>query len=251
MTVITSNLPSSTLTRGSDGWRDQVDYLVSGADKMTAITEVGVPHNTEHTSIPGIFALEFAARAQSDEPGFWVVSVTWREPDPVNFASPDPDPTPSGGTRQVGARVQPAEFNEDVNGNQIKTSRSAQPGTTGNNDQPASVEGFVPSTVLTVTRTEGTDPLNLRSFVGKVNDGTFFGEDLDKWLCTAIEGSTENNGITYTITYEFELNENTWAKTVVYIDERTGRPLLGLTEGVSIRDFRIYDRANFGQLNVD
>jgi hypothetical protein len=246
-------LVSSTLTRGSEGWRANVDYLVEAVSLKQAIDDVGIPHGQQHSEIPGIYALDFAAAAhQGEEPGFVKVTVGYRAP---NFGStPDapPDPSPSGGLVQLGARVQPATFTRDVGGNQIVTSHTfSDPERQGLEVQPAEVDGFVATSVLTITRTEIASPHEVaKTYVGRTNNAVFRNEPVDTWLCSAIEGTSEDQGATYTVTYEFEFRPDTWLARVVFIDEKTNRPVEGLTEGVELRTYQIYERANFGGLNL-
>lgn len=90
---------------------------------------------------------------------------------------------------------------------------------------------LVPEQTIIITRQEiitGGDLNNLaRTFVGATNstDWNLVPED-DKrtWLCTGIEGISNDNGLTYIITYSFQYRKDKWDQVVIYIDPNTGRP---------------------------
>lgn len=66
-----------------------------------------------------------------------------------------------------------------------------------------------------------------RDFVGKVNKSGWLLAPDDPaytWLCTGIEGISNDNGSSYVITYSFQYREDYWMQTVLYIDPNTGRP---------------------------
>ena len=148
--------------------------------------------------------------------------------------------------------MQPATFTRDVGGVQITTEHTfSDPDRAGLVTQPAEVDGFIATPVYTATRTESESPFALsKLFVGRVNASTFLGEPAETWLCTAIEGVSEDGGVTWTVTYEFEYRSDTWRAEVVFIDEKTNRPVSGLTVGVELKTYQVYPLANFGTLNL-
>jgi len=249
-----ADIVRSTLSRGSDGWRHSVVYYIESAATLKAAVDQTVAYNTESGEIPGIYALEFSAEHAEEQPTQYWVTVVYRRPDPFNTDDNPPDPTPSGGTIQVGSRLQPATFTQDVNGTQITTQHTyaePAPGRNGLEIQAAEVEGFTPTTVLTVSRPENGDPLSKsQTYVGTLNSSTFFSQPAKSWLCTAIEGISEDNGATYSVTYEFEYNREGWEAAVAFIDDKTNRPVSPLVAGVSLETYQLYDTANFGVLNL-
>lgn len=250
MPIVSGDLTTGALTRSSDGWRHSVEYLVRAPSAYQAYQDVGVAHGTAHPSIVGIFALDFDVRPQQDQPRQWRVTVTYRRPEATTLDLPQAEPI--GGVIQTGARVAPRTFSRDIAGSQIVTTHTfTDPDRAGLVTQPAEVDGFLATPVHTVTRTELESPAALaRAFVGKVNASSFLGEPAETWLCTAIEGVSEDQGVSYQVTYEFEYRPDGWRAEVVFIDERTNRPVQGLTQGVELRTYQIYQLANFGSLNL-
>ncbi len=95
------------------------------------------------------------------------------------------------------------------------------------------VEGplFIPERTIVITRQEiitGAALSSLaRDFVGRTNDGAWDlapGDGPNTWLCTGIEGISNDNGLTYVITYSFQFRQDEWNHTVIYMDPNTSRP---------------------------
>ncbi len=254
--AVVANIVRSSISRGSDGTRHSVVYFITASSLKAALDQMPA-HGTPSSEFPGLFALEFNVEHAAEQPQQYWGTTVYRRPDPFSTEDDPPDPTPSGGTISVGSRLQPATFTKDAGDNQIITTHTFNepaPGRSGTDTQPGEVAGFRPTTVLSVTRTENDSPQALAiAFVGKTNAGNFFGEGSGSWLCTAIEGFSEDQGATYTVTYEFELSSDPdlWNATVAYIDDKTGRPVLPLVDGVSRRTYQIYEQTSFSGLDLD
>ena len=129
------------------------------------------------------------------------------------------------------------------------TRTPSSPGRTIN--QGADVELSIPQLVLTETRKESSTPANTaRAFVGKVNQFACFGGAARTWLCTRIEGTTNDRGASYEVTYEFQYNEQTWDAVVVFRDPNTQRPVDSPEEGEGIKTVQVYSVANFAALGL-
>lgn len=264
MATVTPDLLAGTLTRGPEGWRHDRHYLVedpggsASVSLVNAVDTPGIPgQGTPHPDIPGLYALDYTVQAEGGDDPTYRVIVGYRVPSTSTEDSP-PDPVPSGGTVQLGARVSATTRTNDIFGNQIVTQHtfSKQDGS-GNTiqaepvTQPGEVEVLVPTIVLSVTRTETSSPLGLaRTHVGTVNDGPFAGEPAGTWLCTAIEGVSDDGGATYQINFEFELRPGGWEAAVVFVDPETNRPVEGITDGVELQFYTVYNASNFGALNL-
>lgn len=264
MADVTALLVTSTLSRSRDGWRFQRDYLVdlgpgqlAGSPLYLATQQAGIPnHGDPDPEIPGIFALDFTVQLATEGATREVlVTVTFRRPEQGSQDSGDPGGGVTPSVTRVGARVSPATRTKDVSGAQIVTTHQASRVVNGETiqdelvTQPAEVEVLVPQTVLSLERRTSTDPEpDATAFVGKVNQQTFRGKPARSWLCTAIEGVSEDNGLTWDVVYEFELREATWDADVVYIDPETDRPPEVITSGVELRTYQVYELADFGQL---
>ena len=125
---------------------------------------------------------------------------------------------------------------------------------------------FQPTTTLTASRVESVSPgQKSKTYVGKVNSGTW---SLDpgclarEWLCTGIDGSSNDRGSTWNVTYSFEYKPRIvdddrltgWDARVYYIDPDTGRPPSdcnsGDNKGEGYKVVQIYDEINFNALGL-
>jgi hypothetical protein len=141
------------------------------------------------------------------------------------------------------------ETNKTAQGNVITVGYSS-----GGADQGGLVSKLVPNTTISVTRRESGSPgFKSRTYVGKVNAGSWSrdpGALARTWLCTAITGRSTDGGSTYEVNYQFQYREETWDETVVYMDTETGRPAVGITDGDGIEEYIIYQTANFNALGL-
>ena len=64
------------------------------------------------------------------------------------------------------------------------------------------------------------------SYVGKINSGKFrVANDPRMWLCTGLEETTNDNGMSYRVTASFTKNPLTWDPIVTQRNSQTGQPL--------------------------
>lgn len=172
--------------------------------------------------------------------------IPWRQRSPVTIVV-NSNPNDDGpGVATVGAVVETLETEFDRTGTEITVQREAGAPTL---IQP--VQYRRPSPVIEFSRWENTNPrTRAETYVGKINSALWNGYAAETVLCTAIVGTTRDDGDTYDVRYEFE-QRSTWDTTVVYIDEQTGRPPSGLVEGVSKKtNIKLYNTANFSLLNI-
>ena len=158
---------------------------------------------------------------------------------------------------RVGSTVQGGTTQKDVQGNAITVrhvfpSDHEDPEFAGRTiTQGADVELSIPQLVLTETRKERATPANTaRAYVGSVNQFAIFGGAARTWLCTRIEGTTNDAGATYEVTYEFQYAEQTWDAVVVFRDPNTQRPVDAPEEGEGIKTVQVYRVANFAALGL-
>lgn len=82
--------------------------------------------------------------------------------------------------------------------------------------------------------------------VGTVNENTWAGGDSRTWMCTACSWKpVDVGGSRFEFNVEFQYNPDTWDPTVVYKDERTGRPPDGLVAGTGYKTIAKYVDADF------
>ena len=82
------------------------------------------------------------------------------------------------------------------------------------------------------------------------------------WLCTRIDGQSQDGGVSFVVTYEFQirrgpyLSEATpptyqgWDAVVVYIDPETDKPIQEPVWGETIKLVRVYPEMDFAALNI-
>lgn len=80
--------------------------------------------------------------------------------------------------------------------------------------------------------------------LGKINSGIWLSQAPLCWMCTEVQFSMIKPG-RYKFRFEFQLNLDTWDPSVVFIDERTGRPPAGLVPGVGYKTIPYHARINF------
>jgi hypothetical protein len=150
---------------------------------------------------------------------------------------------------QVGSTVQEVATNMDVNGDQMFVSHTYPDGRTV--EQGGEVQIQVPQTVFRLSRKENSSPeARARAFVGTVNSGPWKGDAARFWLCTRIEGNSDDGGETYDVAYEFQRNPNTWDALVVFIDPETNKPPNGLVDGTGLKTYQVYPATDFNFLEL-
>lgn len=117
------------------------------------------------------------------------------------------------------------------------------------NGQIATAEVLAPVGVIRFTRRETNDGSRAQqTYLGKVNRNNFRRYPQKTLLCTSITADTDDGGQTYVITYEFQYNPETWIFTAVYTID--GQPIPDPIEGTSIKDYDLYEQADFTQIGI-
>ena len=132
--------------------------------------------------------------------------------------------------------------------------------------QSGTVEYQLPMTVFRYMRRERT-PVDVirdksRAYVGTINSIAIFGEaGIHYWMCTRLDGVSDDAGRTSNVSYEFQRHPDTWNPVAIYTDPDTQRhvtdaaPLLpGVTNGQRVVNgigrFRIYEAKDFEELEL-
>lgn len=92
--------------------------------------------------------------------------------------------------------------------------------------QGASVQYMQPVSGLRFTRRERTRPdARARLFVGKLNSEPVSGDPAGMWMCTRLDGVTDDGGESYGVTYEFQRapSDDGWFGFAFYTDPATGQ----------------------------
>ena len=129
-------------------------------------------------------------------------------------------------------------------------------------DQVAEVELQLPNHVVVYRRREQFSPgAKARRFVGTINSKGVFEDPKHFWMCTRLDGRTDDGGLSYNVTYEFQRNSDSWDPTVVYRDPKTGGPVVdpagaarlnptGVGELVGLKKVQIYQEQDFFDLDL-
>lgn len=162
---------------------------------------------------------------------------------------------------ESGASVIQEESNVDINGNIVSLSytysnsrRGINPelaGTTQTASEPIPV--FKPQSEYVVRINKATNPTSDSiAYVGKVNsnNGFIVASDAGKWLCTAIRGTSSDNGSTWDVTRVFQYNVEGWNnRLILYRDDTTGKvPADVFTQASAYDTPQMYDTANMAGL---
>lgn len=93
-------------------------------------------------------------------------------------------------------------------------------------NQVGEVEVQVPVEIVRYRRREAFNPhLKARKYVGTINSTGVFNDGPHMWLCTRLGGPSDDGGLSYNVTYEFQRNVDSWDKVVVCRDSDTGYPV--------------------------
>lgn len=116
------------------------------------------------------------------------------------------------------------------------------------------VTKLIPERHIVKRRVEYADPsIKSQMYLGAVNHGSW---NLDisategQWLCTQLEGVSNDGGVTWIVTYGFQCREDSWSMVVVFIDPNTGRPPADLVNNVGIKSYQEYKIRNFNALQL-
>lgn len=120
--------------------------------------------------------------------------------------------------------------------------------------QTGKVDYQLPMTVFRYMRREPADAFigeKAREFVGTINSNApMFGDGVHYWMCTRLDGVSDDAGQSYNATYEFQRHPDTWDATVIYVDPVTGRAVPDPEPLVGIKTVQIYREADFERLNL-
>jgi hypothetical protein len=126
----------------------------------------------------------------------------------------------------VGTVLDQVQTNNDREGNLVTVQRDGDDTTR----KAATWSKFVPRSTVTFQKNMLVSPLSdAEQFVGTKNvaDYNFPSGDTavaEQWLCTQILGTSEDNGLTFQVNYEFVHDPLLWKTLVYWLDPSTGQP---------------------------
>ncbi len=217
-----------------------------------ALFAAGVPRRGDpHPSIPELVCVNRAAETLDLD--YVNVTLTYKPPE---FEDKEPNDSRPPQIR-VGTTTQGSTTEIDIKGKPIQVKHTfkkkngidvVDPKTT---IQIQEVAFQLPVTIAELSRREFRDPTGKSiQFVGKVNRLTFFGGAKRIWLCTAIEGISDDGGLSYQVNYVFQRNPETWDANVIMIDDETGRPPEDLVDDEGRKSYQIYKEVDFRKLRL-
>lgn len=258
MTVIIDLIAGSSVNQSEKGYtavRAAIVYDIVGnkdAKIFNALQDPDLPKRGDlHPSIPNLILDVISARSIDTDKV--LVNLNYRqlqgEDRPPNEASP--------AQISVGATVQLRTTESDKDGNQIILEHTftdfAEDGTASLRTEKQGVELQVPVVQPTIrlVRREPRDPLQKAlKFLGTVNKTSFAGGDKGQWLCTRLEGDSDDGGVSYMVTYEFQFLQKGWTGPVRFIDPVTRKPPEDLVQDVGILEVETFEEEDFSDLNL-
>ena len=164
------------------------------------------------------------------------------------------------GRIEVGAAISQVETNRWWDGTRIavgytySSSYAPDPrgvaGTTVNPPQGGRTTKLAPEATVRLCRKEYGSPLvKATQYVGTMNDNTFMALPAKRWLCTKIQGISEDR-IWFDVEYEFQAREDTWDNEVGFINPDDGMVPSDAVEGNGILRVQVQKMMNFTNLNL-
>ncbi len=260
--VIVDRLEGGSVKKTKDGWDIVRACSVSGLDDtndadarlIEAVTEVIAVVGdiyAAHPTITAALITDFVPRALSTtsvEVRVQYKTVVY----PVDEAVAT--------SIEVGSSLSQVESNMDVNDNLISLEYTypddyEDEGLAGTTQtQGGTVSRQVAETTLVFSRRESVSPgTKSRTYTGATNAS---GWDVDPgagagtWMCSGILGRSDDNGVSYDVTYNFQYRADLWKGTAFFIDPRTGKPPPDLVEGTGYKVIDQYSELDFDVLAV-
>lgn len=248
-----------------------VTYIVSelvgtsdpGAWVFDAMDVAGIPtlgSSLDDDNYPFLTAKSITSEALKSGSQFIIV-VSYGLPSASDIPATEPS-IPENAIVTVGTTVVEIENAFDIEGKEIFTQH-------GGADKPkvrGSVRYHSPSTTITYTRRELGSPGTFASiYVGAVNSLGVFGDGPGTWLCTGIPGTSNDGGVTYVVTYNFQRSPKIgrkpgtsesfdtaqpWDPLIIQIDKETGDFVKNAVMDEGMKIVPVYRRVPFLDLNL-
>jgi len=158
---------------------------------------------------------------------------------------------------EVRCNLQQKTSNLDINGDQITVSHHYPEDDPQYPDetktQGGEIQYFEPQRAIHIRGIKQTQTpwLLANAIIGRVNNATWSGEAARTWLCTGVRwklawlGPGATGLHRYFLDFEFQYDADTWDPTVVFIDDRTGKPPPDLVEGTGYKTITKMPSCNF------
>lgn len=275
MTITSSLIDGAQLTETASGFALTATYMLEDVpgrgdeQQYNALLDARIPRlGDSHPVIPNIRVTSRSAEPVDDQT--IRISIEYGIPDTGDSPGYEIGQAPGPeGTISVSATAVTEETQFGINGAPLKvsytgklTDENGNPVEVKNDEQVATVEIQRPETVVAFSRKERGSPLFFAiDAVGKINLTDLGMYRRGTLLLTRIDADSDDNGITFSVTYEFQYRPAGWTATVVYIDPQTDRPpvdvdksglggVFGGTIANGIAIYDVYDTYDFGAFRL-
>jgi hypothetical protein len=278
ITLYSDIIEGSGLEHTADGFKVTRIFILDGctggpdAVLYQAISSPFVPPRGQfHPTIPGLALSTRRCAPIQNSPSQCMVTLVYEQ---INWRLIADESKP--GECTIGGTVQSISTNVDYFGNPIVVFYNSVDPTTNATTvkyQSGTINVNMPQLICRMSRKEPQNPLQkAKQFLNKFNSAPFLGDDPQMWLCTRIEGTTQDGGETFLVNYEFQLNPGGWLATAVYQDPTNGGqvpadadiniivnpiniPTMSIqpspyTSGNGVAQFIVYGGADFNALNL-
>ena len=277
MSTIANLIDGGKISESADGYTHTVAYFLCAVpgdgqrQLWNALQDASIPRiGDPHPVVPGIVVTDRSGEPIDD--GQIRVEVNYAPGNGTNTPAFDLNASGSRpeGTIAISSTATSEQTNFDKYGAPLKTTYTGKlvdddgnETDVKNQEQVATIEVQRPQLLITFTRRERGSPLELAAtVVGCINR-----EDLGSiyapqtLLCTRIDATSDDNGATFNVTYEFQHKPDTWAQVVVFIDNQIDRPPpdvvkaalggpFGARSANGLAVYDIYPEANFEALRL-
>jgi len=241
----------------ADGHSAEREFIVDdvsgdAAQRLyNALVSGGIPQYGEsHPNLPGAQVTSISASPIENSAGQVKITVQYGAPTPEEQA---PEETPESAILTISAGTTETTTQKNKDGEALIASITFSDGTTEDR-QLVEATVLIPSLTLQFQRKERNNPIwQAIGCTGAVNSqsiGVFAAGTL---LCTEIEGTTDDGGRSYNVSYVFQHNPASWKAVLTYVDKDTDKTHadvnLSTGNGVLIAD--VYPEADFSRLNLD
>lgn len=266
MTIVTRELiESARLVETADGFSGTRAFMLEDvpgnreAQLYNASLDPNIPvFGAPHPVVPEIQVTSRSFEPRDDRIVFCQIDYEIPDEGDRSQAGSTSEPVPEDATIRIGGAVVERETNFDVNGNPlIVTYTGTVADDEGNfqvfngEEQVATVSFLVAQNVIGFSRKESFSPLRKSlAYKGYLNAQSIGIFDAGTLLCTALDGTSDDGGRTFTVEYEFQYDPDGWDQDYSFIDTRTGRPPPDVTRSNGIATAVGYSRADFYALNL-
>lgn len=178
----------------------------------------------------------------------WACEGTLTYTTPTSFGGVigEPDDNGPGVTLSTATSVQEIDVYYNLAGAQLTT-------TNDNAIQAHRVQGFAVSSTFTFTRIESSNPRDrINTYVGKLNEFGWNGYGARFVLCSGINVTSDDGGVSYVTEYTFEFQAQGWDAVLIHDDPFfPGNPIpLSVADGTAISLEKVVPDVDFSGLNI-